>query len=60
MPEPDRPRCPDTGTCHHACGDGACFRVLCCVPLGIAGYPDDRWPAEIIAEHQARESRGVL
>lgn len=38
--------CPDSGTCHHDCGD-SCFRVVCCAPLGIARYPGDRWPENI-------------
>lgn len=53
--------CPDTGTCHHSCGEGgACFRVLCCVPLGIAQYPNDKWPPEVAAEHRSRPDRSVL
>lgn len=38
-------RCPDQGTCHHACGR-ECYRTLCCLPLaGI--YPGDDWPADL-------------
>lgn len=39
-------RCPDDGTCHHACEPGQCFRVACCSPLTAAGWGDE-WPAEI-------------
>lgn len=53
-----RDACPDTGTCHHRCPGAAetgkgnpCFRVQCCVPLGIAKYPGDRWPAEVLVTH---------
>lgn len=36
-------RCPDDGACHHNCGDGPCFRVLCCEPLSGV-FEGDRWP----------------
>lgn len=42
--------CPDGGFCHHGCKTG-CFRVVYCGPLSIARYPDDQWPAEIVAAH---------
>lgn len=48
-----REKCPDKGTCHHDCGD-RCFRVVCCGPLtGV--YPDDRWPAEVAAQHRGTQ-----
>lgn len=42
--------CPDKGTCHHNCGDGACFRVLHAGPLS-GRYEGDVWPQEIRARH---------
>lgn len=53
-------RCPDTGACHHDC-DGTpaeglpCFRVLTCGPLGIAKYPRDEWPDDVLVRHQQAE-----
>jgi hypothetical protein len=44
-------RCPDTGACHHECAENACFRVRYCGPLSIAGYPNHRWPDDIVAAH---------
>lgn len=38
--------CPDSGTCHHECRPGPCFRVLCCGPLSGV-YPENEWPAEV-------------
>lgn len=48
--------CPDGGTCHHDCStnmDG-CFRVISCVPLGAAKFPQDRWPEDVTTQHRAR------
>lgn len=53
-------RCPDSGSCHHECPEGgACFRVLTCGPLSIAGYPHDEWPEAIVEEHRARQTPEV-
>lgn len=41
-------KCPDDGTCHHACAPSECFRVAACSPLTVAGWGDE-WPAEIKA-----------
>lgn len=48
MPDTAEPGCPDSGACHHACPEGRCWRVLNAEPLSAAGYPEDRWPAEIV------------
>lgn len=49
-------KCPDTGACHHNCGDdGPCWRVLHCGPLSIAKYPGDSWPAEVEAAELRKE-----
>lgn len=53
------PGCPDGGTCHHACGTGACFRVLNAGPLSGV-FPTDQWPMNVYSEHAARESKGHL
>jgi hypothetical protein len=36
-------RCPDKGTCHHACSSRVCWRVLNTSPLSGV-FPDDAWP----------------
>lgn len=41
--------CPDSGKCHHACRSW-CFRVVNAGPLS-GEYPDDKWPAEVVAYH---------
>lgn len=46
--------CPDGGRCHHQCGAGGCFRVLCCSPLSSYGT-GDRWPDSVRAEHERRD-----
>jgi len=48
-------KCPDSGTCHHGCADGNCFRVGSCSPLS-GTYPGDAWPDGLIFDankHQA-------
>lgn len=40
--------CPDDGGCHHACGEGSCFRVVYCSPL--SGYGEE-WSAEDVASN---------
>lgn len=50
-----RPACPDGGTCHGKCdkyNGGYCSRVGSCGPLSGV-FPDDEWPAEILAKHTA-------
>jgi len=47
-------KCPDDGACHHDCGNTGCFRVLCCEPLSIAGYKNDRWPWRVRLAHRLR------
>lgn len=44
--------CPDGGACHHSCSaPQACFRVDFAEPLSAAGFPGNKWPAEILAAH---------
>jgi hypothetical protein len=40
-------KCPDKGTCHHACENGPCYRVLNAGPLS-GRYREDRWPLPIV------------
>jgi hypothetical protein len=44
--QPERPVCPDGGTCHHACPGRSCFRVNNCAPLSGV-YVNDEWPLAI-------------
>lgn len=44
----EKQRCPDDGTCHHACGETSCFRVVLCAPLGR-----EDWTPEEIKAHPA-------
>lgn len=48
-------RCPDSGTCHHQCGRGGCWRVRHCSPLS-GHFLADVWPPHIVAEEAAAEA----
>lgn len=45
----NRHKCPDGGYCHHGCAE-RCWRVSAAGPLSGV-FPDDEWPASVIAEH---------
>lgn len=64
---PERPTCPDGGTCHHECEQGRtrsgvvpCWRVREAGPLSAAGYPGDRWPEAVVREHTPPLTTGDL
>lgn len=47
--------CPDGGTCHHAC-TRSCFRVDWSGPLSGV-YPNDEWPADVVAANATADRR---
>lgn len=61
VPAPNKPGCPDGGTCRHECATAKrCFRVRFCGPLSGV-YPGDRWPVNLVsAEIIAATGRRTL